>query len=45
MEEIPKHHIVEYQTIYSYFDFTPILILLFLIFLILYFIAIYKKIN
>jgi hypothetical protein len=40
-----KHSTIEYQTIYSDVDYQPILFLLCILFLILYFIAIYKQIN
>lgn len=40
-----QHYTLEYQEIYHDFNYTPIITLLGLLFLILYFIAIYKGYN
>lgn len=40
-----QHYTLEYQDIYHDFNYTPIITLLALLFLILYFIAIYKGYN
>lgn len=44
-KKITKHYSLEYQQIYSDINYYPIISLLALLFLILYFIAIYKGYN
>ncbi len=43
--KIIQHYSLEYQEIYPDFNYVPIVTLLALLFLILYFIAIYKGFN
>ena len=44
-QKIKNHYTMEYQEIYHDIDYSPIIVLLALLFLILYFIAIYKGYN
>jgi hypothetical protein len=44
-QELKSHYLIEYQDIYPTKDYSPIIFLLFILFIVIYFIALFKKIN
>lgn len=44
-EELKSHYSLEYQDIYPSKDYSPVIFLLFILFVIIYVIALFKKIN